>query len=622
LTAHFLEDAMRLPFMPARKVPAAAVAALMLVPVAGAATAVAATHMGHAGPRRVAPPASLAHAPAGHAPAGGSATTTANPMTLDPPVQSPSTRPVVVTIANKAAFGNGTPPVTNTVKLPSGHWAQVVLDVTGTESGRQFDRLCEIFAGPSEIFLGVTPEPTPTGITWHVRKDITGYLPLLTGTQTFATSVDNFLSSVDTGIPVITAKLLFYPAGNGFWPAQPASLTAPALAGDAINETGPAAAPQHAGVPTDVVPVLPQGDTTTLNTVNTGQTLTATVTLPTNVTTATLDLYAVGQINDEFWWSLVPAFREIEVTIDGKPAGVVWPYPYVYTGGVNPLIWRPLTGVHTMDIPSYRLDLTPFAGMLGGTHTIGLTVVNNNGYWLAGGSLLLTNGGPATTGAVTTDTLTFPTTSHVTTTNALGSSDNPVTSESAGTSYKISGDVTQAGRTWTDTTRQRLQFGDDQSLINPSCSGPCYQWVHGEETQATSETVTGPGTNVSRSDNASWTIDAPNGFLQDPTGADFFLPASVNQQLTDVATQDAGFFGNYETRLSESIIGYGALEEDSGVTSIADGDTTGTITDQTIGGGGPFGGSLYQRTVVTRGGSVVQDLIEPTCDSGRCLSTK
>jgi Peptide N-acetyl-beta-D-glucosaminyl asparaginase amidase A len=618
LTAHFLEDAMRLPFMPARNVPVAAVAALVLVPLVSAATAVAATHMGHAGPRRVAPPASLAHAAAGHGRAGGPTTTTANPTTLDPPVQSPPTRPVVVTIADKAAFGNGTPPVTNTVKLPRGNWAQVVLDVTGTESGRQFDRLCEVFAGPSEIFLGVTPEPTPTGITWHVRKDVTGYLPLLTGTQTFSTFVDNFLSSVDTGIPVITAKLFFYPAGSGFRPAQPASLSAPALGGDAINETGPAAPPQHAGVPTDVVPVLPQGDTTTLNTINTGQTLTATMTLPSNVTTASLDLYAVGQINDEFWWSLVPAFREIEVTIDGKPAGVVWPYPYVYTGGVNPLIWRPLTGVHTMDIPSYRLDLTPFAGMLGGTHTIGLTVVNNNGYWLAGGSLLLTNGGPATTGAVTTDTLTFPTTSQVTTSNALGSASNPVTSESAGTSYEISGNVTQGGRTWTDTTRQQLQFGDDQSLINPSCSGPCYQWVHGEETQATSETVTGPGANVSRNDNASWTIDAPNGFLQDPTGADFFLPASVNQQLTDVATQHAGFFGDYETRLSESIIGYGALEEDSGATSIANGDTTGTITDQTTGGDRPFGGSLYQRTVVTRGGSVVQDLIEPTCDSGRC----
>ncbi len=611
---------MRLPFMSARKMPAAAVAALLLFPLAGAATAMAATHHpGHAGPRRVAPVGGPAHAAGGHGRAATPATATANPTTLDPPVPSPRTRPVVVTIADKAAFGNGTPPVTDTVKLPRGHWAQVVLDITGSESGRQFDRLCEVFAGPSEIFLGVTPEPTPTGITWHVRKDITGYLPLLSGTQTFSTSVDNFLSSVDTGIPVITAKLLFYPAGDGFRPAQPASLGAPALAGDAINETGPAAPPRHPGVPTDVVPVLPQGDSTTLNTVNTGQTLTASVTLPQNITTASLDLYAVGQINDEFWWSLVPSFREIEVTIDGKPAGVVWPYPYVYTGGVNPLIWRPLTGVHTMDIPSYRLDLTPFAGMLGGTHTIGLTVVNNNGFWLAGGSLLLTNGGPATTGSVGTDTLSFPTASHVTTSSALGSSSNQVTSESAATSYEISGQVTQGGRTWTDTTRQQLQFGDDQSSINPSCSGPCYQWVHGEETQATSETVTGPGANVSRDDNTSWTIDAPNGFLQDSTGADFFLPAAVNQQLTDVATQHSGFFGDYETRLSESIIGYGALEEDSGVTSIANGDTTGTITDQTIGGDGPFGGSLYQRTAVTRGGSIMQDLIEPACDSGRCL---
>ena len=609
---------MRVPFMPARNVPAAAVAALVLVLGAGAATSVAATHPGHAGPRRVAPLTGLARIAGGHGRAAGPTTTTASPMSLDPPVQSPHTRPVIVTIANKASFGNGTPPVTNTVQLPRGRWAQVVLDITGTESGRQFDRLCEIFAGSSEIFLGVTPEPTPTGITWHVRKDITGYLPLLSGTQTFSTSVDNFLSSVDNGIPVITARLLFYPAGNGFRPAQPASLSAPALAGDAINETGPAAPPQQAGVPTDVVPVLPSGDSTTLNTVNTGQTLTASVTLPENITTASLDLYAVGQINDEFWWGLVPAFREIEVTIDGKPAGVVWPYPYVYTGGVNPLIWRPLTGVHTMDIPSYRLDLTPFAGLLGGTHTIGLTVVNNNGYWLAGGSLLLTNGGPATTGSVGTDTLTFPTTSQVTTSDALGSSSNPVTTESAATSYEISGNVTQGGRTWTDTTRQRLQFGDDQSSINPSCSGPCYQWAHGEETQATSETVTGPGASVSRDDHSSWTIDAPNGFLQDSTGADFFLPAAVNQQLTDVATQHAGFFGDYETRLSESIIGYGALEEDNSVPTIADGDTTGTITAQTMGGAGPFGGSLYQRTVVTRGGSVVQDLIEPACNSFRC----
>ncbi len=608
---------MRLPFLPSRRLLAIAVAALMLVALGGAVTAVASSRSGRGGPRRVAPPAVAGNAvrsagsgSRGTARGAGEFATTANPLTLDQPVQVPPTKPVVVTIANHAAFGNAPPPATTTATLPRGRWAQVVLDVTGTESGVQYDRLCEIFDGTSQIFLGVTPEPTPAGITWHLQKDITGYLPLLTGTRTFSTYVDNYLSSADTGIPVITAKLLFYPAGGGFWPAQPAGLAAPALAGDAINETGPAASPQHPGVPTQVVPILPQGATNTFGTVNAGQTVSATVTLPSDVTTAALDLYAVGQSTDEFWWSLEPAFREIEVSIDGKPAGVVWPFPYVYTGGVNPLIWRPVTGIHTMDIPSYRLDLTPFAGMLGGTHTISLTVAGNAGYWLAGGSLLLGTDGRPTTGGLVSDTLSFPTTSHVTTKHALGSAAKPVTSESAAARYQISGQVSQDGRTWTDTLGQRLEFGDDQSDINPSCSGPCYQWVHGEETQSSTETVSGPGVNMARSDTSSWTIDAPNAFLENKSGSAFFLPAAVSQQLTDMARQQGGFSAGLQASLSESIIGYGALDENSSGAPITNGDTTGTIAAQ-MSGGWPGANYLYQRTVVARGGVIVQDLTQP-----------
>jgi hypothetical protein len=247
--------------------------------------------------------------------------------------------------------------------------------------------------------------------------------------------------------------------------------------------------------------------------------------------------------------------------------------------------------------------------MLGGTHTISLTVTNNTGFWLAGGSLMLTAGGKPTTGGPTTDTLSFPTTSTTTSSDALGDTTQPVTTESAATSYEISGHITQGGRTWTDTTGQQLQFGDDQTNINPTCSGPCYQWVHGEETQSGSETVSGPGADVKRSDTSNWTVDAPNGFEQNSTGTDFFLPADVNQQVTDVAKETAGFFHGFQTNLSESIIGYGALEEDSGLATIADGDTTGTITAQSS--GGLFDNSLYQRTVVTRGGGIVQDVTQP-----------
>jgi hypothetical protein len=588
-----------------------AVCAAALMLIGGGVTALAAGGVGGAAhPRLVPPPGAAssgkisvsgkaAAASASGARAPSEFETTANPVTLDPPVRVPHVTPVTVTIADNAAFGNAPPAATSTVALPRGRWAEVVLDVTGTESGRQYDRLLNIDDGAVQIFLGVTPEPTPAGITWHVQKDITGYLPILRGTQTFSTYVDNYLSSIDTGIPVITAKLLFYPADDGFAPARTATLASPALAGDAFDESGPGSPVTRARVPNEIVPIVPSGDTTDFNTVNSGQTLSASVTLPDDVTQATLDLYAVGQSTDEFWWGLSPAFREIEVSIDGKPAGVVWPYPYVYTGGVNPLIWRPLTGIHTMDIPSYRLDLTPFAGELGGTHTITLTVAGNAGFWLAGGSLLLTAGGAPVTGSVTGDTLSFPTTSQVTTAQALGSASQPVTSESASAAYQISGTLTQGHRTWTDTLSQTLQFGNDQTDINPACTSVCYQWAHQETTSAGTETITGPGVDVSRTDNASWTTDAPNGYEQNASGTDFFLPASVSQQLTDVATQ-----GDCRTSLSESIIGYGALEEDSSVTSIGDGDTTGTITAQDS---GPES-TPYQRTIVTRGGAIIQDL--------------
>jgi hypothetical protein len=555
----------------------------------------------HAG--RVAAPASR---PTSSATTSGEFAHTANPMSLDPTPVTPPTTPDVVTVAYHAAFGNGSPPAVKTVTLPSGAFSKVVLDVTGTESGVQYDRLCEVFDGATQIFLGVTPEPTPQGITWHVSKDVTGYLPLLEGRRTFSTFVDNYLSSTDTGIPTITVKLLFYPPGGAFAATHAATIASPSLAGTAIDESGPASPATAPGVPTAAVPLVPSGATNTFNTINPGQTLSSTVTLPDTVTTASLDLYAVGQSNDEFWWSLEPAFREIEVSIDGKLAGVVWPYPYVYTGGVNPLIWRPLTGIHTLDIPSYRLDLTPFAGLLGGTHTVSLTVAGNDGFWLAGGTLLLTTAKQPTTGQLTADTLTFPTTSTVTTTKALGWSKQPVTSESAARSYRISGQVDIAGQTWTDTLQQSLQFGDDQNSVNPSCSGPCYQWVQGEETQTTTENISGPALAL-RTDKSSWTIDAPNGYEQNAAGSAFFLPASVSQQSTDEAQDVDGALGTFSSNLLESIIGYGALEETATGAPITNGDTTGTISYQTT-GRVPTDDWLYQRSVVTRGGVVVQDL--------------
>lgn len=53
-------------------------------------------------------------------------------------------------------------------------------------------------------------------------------------------------------------------------------------------------------------------------------------------------------------------FREVQVFVDGTIAGVVYPFPVLYTGGANPLLWRPLASLRAFDIPSFFVDISPF----------------------------------------------------------------------------------------------------------------------------------------------------------------------------------------------------------------------------------------------------------------------
>ena len=58
------------------------------------------------------------------------------------------------------------------------------------------------------------------------------------------------------------------------------------------------------------------------------------------------------------------AFREIQVFVDGRLIGVAWPYPVIYTGGVNPLLWRPIVGISAFDVPTYEIDMTAYLPMV------------------------------------------------------------------------------------------------------------------------------------------------------------------------------------------------------------------------------------------------------------------
>jgi Peptide N-acetyl-beta-D-glucosaminyl asparaginase amidase A len=321
-----------------------------------------------------------------------------NTVTADPLVPRPSTTPCIVPLFTNFEFdnfNNQTFTYTPPAACP-GPWAKVVFTADfNVTAGIQFDRTAAIYLGHANIYYGTTAEPAPNlAPSWHVERDLTDYSALFKSSQTGEVDLGNLVNSTYTGIIFGSATVELYPADHG----------APAPA-----------------TPEAVFP-MPDANGGAQALFTTTDQLTQTFTLPTNIERAYLDVIAQSQSNDEFWYTCAPndvaaevescgntAFRETEVSIDGQPAGVAPVYPWIFTGGIDTSLWVPIPGVQTLNFVPYRVDLTPFSGVLsdGQPHTVAVSVYNADSYFLATASLLvyLDHGSMQVTGAVTQNTI-------------------------------------------------------------------------------------------------------------------------------------------------------------------------------------------------------------------------
>ncbi len=385
------------------------------------------------------------------------------PATADPTVPRPHTTPCVVQLFSNLEFADFTPK-TFSYTPPSecsAPWRKVVFtaDFTVTE-GRQFDRTASFYIGHANVYYGTTAEPSSTvSPSWHVERDVTDLSAIFKTAQSGEADLGNFVGVSGgvtyNGIIYANAALEFYSASS----VEPA-LPAPDL----------------------VVPMPDaEGGAVALN--NTSSQLTQTITLPTNVERAYLDVITQSQSNDEFWYTCVPnnvanelqscgstAFREAEISIDGQPAGVAPVYPWIYTGGIDPYLWRPIPGVQTFDFVPYRVDLTPFAGLLSDSrqHTLALSVYNATSYFLATANLLVytDHGASTVSGGILTNNL-AGTPSPVVTQNIATDTNGNITgtvSVNSTRNYSISGYVnTSHGRVQT-TVAQIVEFSNTQKF--------------------------------------------------------------------------------------------------------------------------------------------------------------
>jgi hypothetical protein len=386
-----------------------------------------------------------------------------NPVSPEPAVPTHShTKPCTVQLFQNLEFADFTIKAftyTPPAACP-GPWEKVVFlaDFTVT-AGRQFDRTAKFFLGGVNLYFGTTAEPRSTlSPSWHVESDVTDLSALFKSAQTGAANLGNFVGVSGgvtyDGLIYANAQLEFYPAHS--------------------RDDAPK-------VPDVVIGLQGDSDGTFLNT--TTDQLSKTLTLPTNIESAYLDVVAQSQANDEFWYFCVPndlatalescgntGFRETEVSIDGQPAGVAPVYPWVYTGGVDPYLWEPTPGVQTLDFKPYRVDLTPFAGVLsdGQQHTVAVSAFNaDQGFSVTSTLLLYTDPWKAkVTGSILSNDLAAqpaPTVTEDITTGANGNATGTVTVASA-RQFAISGYVnTSHGRVVT-TVNQFLNFVSTQTF--------------------------------------------------------------------------------------------------------------------------------------------------------------
>ncbi len=392
-----------------------------------------------------------------------------NVAVADPAVPRPPGKPCIVELFRDASFADFNPHPYG-YEPPKGcgrgahdsdraSWSKVVLEADfSVTAGRQYDRTASLWLGGVNLYFGTTQEPSSNlAPSWHVERDLTDYSALLRDARRGQAVIGNVVNGTYTGVIHGSARLLFYPSLDH----------ADVSTADAVYPLG----------------ADPLGSTTTLN--SPADKLAKTLKLPRNVERIYLDVFAQSQGSDEFWYSCVPDqyagevdacgggnFREAEISIDGQPAGIAPIYPWIYTGGIDPYLWQPTPGVQTLNFMPYRVDLTPFAGLIsnGAPHEIAVNVAGAHNSFSVTAALLIYQDKrrEQVTGQITRNTLAgqapTPTISSTLTDDGKGDIDGSITTQLARQSIIEGYADTSRGRVYT-LVNQAVSFDNTQSFV-------------------------------------------------------------------------------------------------------------------------------------------------------------
>ncbi len=262
----------------------------------------------------------------------------------------------------------------------------------------------------------------------------------------------------------------------------------------------------------------------------------------------------------------VTGFREAEVSIDGTAAGVAPVYPWIFTGGIDPFLWQPIPGVHTLNFEPYRVDLTPFASILsnGAQHTVAVSVYNADQYFSATANLLVYQdlGSTQLTGEVTTNTITPP--DPVINQNIINNGTwaaGPLAINSS-RGFTVEGYVNTSHGTVDTKVVQSIDFNNGQSYYVLQNGSVDDQFV-GLISTISSATTTTAGSNVTTNDvQYSWPLGLRYAYTANPDGS-FVQSTQINQGFSKDVLVELNGTPTYSSSLLDKVSPTDTLSVDS-----------------------------------------------------------
>ncbi len=247
-----------------------------------------------------------------------------------------------------ASFAYAPPPVA---------FNRVVLTLNTSITGRQYDRLAHLVVGGAEVWRTSTIEPHGRPVYESTySKDVLAYLALFESAASATLVLGNINTAQLLGAPAVELYALFYWADDaiGLGGDLPD-------AGDALFAT---ARPASRVYGLTGVTYLPQDPIEV-----------SVPALPRNTTRVTLLVFALGNADEEFWYTneflqytsvfaeegTVPGYgpaRVVNVYCNGAKVATQSPQPFVFTGGISPYLWTPIVAPNAFDLPSLDIDLT------------------------------------------------------------------------------------------------------------------------------------------------------------------------------------------------------------------------------------------------------------------------